>query len=121
METSGTARHKEPVDELSRSYTPVSATTSPTMDLMIRIPAVDERILRSSRADVDVGVVVVAVIITVIFIYIHTSMYYIHILIYIYSIKNTAILLTINKMGRRTLFLQSFPRSVSEGSTAWLS
>jgi len=27
---------KEPVEELSRSYTPVSATTSPTMDLMIR-------------------------------------------------------------------------------------
>lgn len=28
---------EEPVDELSRSYTPVSATTSPTMDLMIRL------------------------------------------------------------------------------------
>ena len=81
-ETSGTARHKEPVDELSRSYTPVSATTSPTMDLMIRIPAIVSKNASpmtgfekitwpltkgswSSRADVDVGVVVVAVIITV--------------------------------------------------------
>ena len=110
LETSGTARHKEPVDQLSRSYTPVSATTSPTMDLMIRIPAIvsknaspidrvwkdnltiDERILIiPCRCGCGSGCGC--------------------------SNHNSSI----NKMGRRTLFLQSFPRSVSEGSTAWLS